>query len=475
MSEGSFLQEKGSWTFSSFGYRQMTNFSKIGSLLIERPENLYLIIALIYGVLFLTTTPPFQVPDEVGHFYRSYQLSDGQLVATVKNRWIGANVPKSLILLVNATKDNPGRPLSPLFDLPLNDNDRTFAINIGQSFYSPVPYLPQVTGITLGKMIDLSPLKLMYIGRLLNLLTSIIIVYIAIRITPVQKWLFLLLTLTPTFLFLSASLSADTFTNAISILWLAIVLRYSLAQRVLGRWEIALLILIATLLVLSKQAYIPLVLLFFLIRMENFGSTKNYLFTLSLLLFSVLLASFSWSYTIADIVKAHFINWKYPLTPDEKLIFITHEPLKYLGIIINSFKSEGLIFADQFIGRMGLLDVYLPRWIVISCAGTILVAILCSPEKKEIPLRLKDNIIILFSVLASILMIYTSLYIMYSSMKDNLIGIHGRYFIPVATPFLILLQLPKHRFTIKWLNLIVVPLIIVWLTCSILILFQRYY
>lgn len=454
----------------------MTYYSKITSQANKiKPENIYLIIALIYGVLFIFTTPPFQVPDEIGHFYRSYQISDGQMVASVKERWIGGYFPKSLILTHRAAINKPGRIPLPLINMPLNDKDRTFSANICMSFYSPVPYIPQVIGIGLGRILDTSPLKLMYMGRFMNLMTSIAIVYLAIKITPIQKWLFFLLTLTPMFLFLSASLSADAFTNAVCVLWVSVILRYSLSQKKVGKSDIALLIFLAAVISLSKQAYMPLSLLFLLIKPESFGNKKSYLMSMFLLFAGSLLATLFWAYTITPLVDVHFTSWKYNLSPDKKISFLTTEPLQFLGIIMNHFKSGGLGYIEHLVGRLGILDVYLPKWLIVSYIGMIFVTTMNFTSSNEFQVNIKKKFIILFSILSCIVLIFTSLYIMYSTMTNNLIGVHGRYFIPVSIPFLLLFHGVKMRFKIEQLNLFIMFFTVISLSCALLALYKKYY
>ena len=43
-----------------------------------QPEKAFLVLALIFGIAILCINPPFQVPDEQVHFYKSYALTDGQ-------------------------------------------------------------------------------------------------------------------------------------------------------------------------------------------------------------------------------------------------------------------------------------------------------------------------------------------------------------------------------------------------------------
>lgn len=47
-------------------------------------ENIFILFALLFGLLFVFVTPPFQSVDEQAHFFRAYGISSGQFVAHKK-------------------------------------------------------------------------------------------------------------------------------------------------------------------------------------------------------------------------------------------------------------------------------------------------------------------------------------------------------------------------------------------------------
>ena len=62
-----------------------------------RIEKLYVIIALIFGVLFLVLTPPFESPDENSHFKKAYQISNGNLYCKLKKNKCGNSFPSDML------------------------------------------------------------------------------------------------------------------------------------------------------------------------------------------------------------------------------------------------------------------------------------------------------------------------------------------------------------------------------------------
>ena len=50
-----------------------------------KPEIAYAVIATFFGILLVFTTPPFFVQDEMRHFFRAYQISDGHVIGDKRN------------------------------------------------------------------------------------------------------------------------------------------------------------------------------------------------------------------------------------------------------------------------------------------------------------------------------------------------------------------------------------------------------
>src|SRR5688572_19553548 len=58
-----------------------------------KPWNFFVFAAIIFEFVFTAVTPPLQAPDEFNHFYRAYQVADGQfLPERTKNR-LGGEIP----------------------------------------------------------------------------------------------------------------------------------------------------------------------------------------------------------------------------------------------------------------------------------------------------------------------------------------------------------------------------------------------
>ena len=178
--------------------------------------------------------------------------------------------------------------LKMMFNLPLKmAGQPEVFVNTSAGSYAPPLYLPTALAIAAGRGLALSPLWLMYLGRLTSLLAYLGLVYWALKITPTGKIIFFLLALMPMTLFLAPALSIDGLTIASSMLLTATLLdlaRHNQQPVMRRAWFIVPGTL--TLLALGKTVYCPLLLLLFLSPQAFIGRERSrlYLFITSLAL-----------------------------------------------------------------------------------------------------------------------------------------------------------------------------------------------
>jgi len=451
------------------------------------PQNIFLLFGSIFGLLFVVITPPFQVPDEPAHFYRAYQVSEGTIKGQRQQDALGGLLPKSLVVISKQISGNiPFHPenkqkigdILRLLRLPLNSSERCFIQFVNTAIQTPLVYIPQAAGIFLGRIISDSVLILVYLGRLTNLIFWVVLVYHAIKITPVFKYLFLVLALAPMSLFLAASLSADSLTNALSFIFIAVCLKFSDGKCItIKKRELFVLFLLSLMVSLSKQVYFLLAFLVFLIQPDKVGGRRNkWLISLTLILLS-LVCSAGWLYYIEDI----YVPFRNGIQTQTQLFFILSSPLKYAEILLETLKEQWKNLLINYVGVLGWLDTFLLQW-QYKYYSVIFIAAALSDGSEDFRISLKNRILIFLVFLASVILIFTSQYLSWTLPKASSIeGLQGRYFIPVCPLFLLLLYNKKIS-QIKVLNKFVFPVkmgfylsITVSLICTIAVLIKRYY
>ena len=436
-----------------------------------KPQNVFLVFSLFFGIVFVFIVPPFMMIDEPAHFVRIYEITTGKIISTKykitnpqtnkQELIVGNYYPQEIQILVNdfaETRLNSvtQQPIIGKFkkfsskeilnhlNIHLNENGpKSFLRLLGASSYSPIPYIPQIIGVFLAKVLNFPVLSFLYIARILNLITWIILIYNSIKITPIKKWLFCLLSLTPLCLFQASSLSADGMTTGLSFLYIALILKYTLdeTKQYLSPRNKLFLLLIAILLSLSKSIYFALIPLVLLIPAHKFNSLKTklekYYFSASIIIISLILA-YSWNYLVKDLgyfVEPRILNTK------SQIDYIIAHPIGFLNLLCFSILSNFyLLFFNkliQFDSRMFI--THLPNILISMNLLLIYFVALIDIQEKQIK-RLQKVFMGIISA-GTIVLIFFAMFV-YCTFPDSLAikGVQGRYFIPISPLLYLLLQ-----------------------------------
>jgi len=427
------------------------------------PEWVYLIIAIPASSVFAFITPPLQVPDEGAHFMRSNEIAEFRFKSKKRT------APVSILNLDSAfsrlhflagqktsmaeIKKHFGEKLEPGKRAPSNPPGYT------------LPYIPQAIGIFTGKVFGLSPLALMYVGRIFNLLISALIMFFAIRIIPQFKWMFLLLALMPKTVFLFGSLSYDSLTISLSFMTIAVIFYYAFkCERDLNLKDLAIIAFLVLLLLFCKPPYFLLGLLFFFIPPKKIGRMYRYIM-ISAAVILVAGLVFKAAPLAARYINASETSLKADLTvqpdstknipvirPEDQIKLIIKDIPGYLGLITRSgFDYYRSYIVESFVGVLGWIDVDLPDALTYSYLILILFASLAlSDEKVKLGLTKKSLLFLL--MVATFVIVETAMYVFATRPgRDRVFGVQGRYFIPMAPLFFMLFY---NRYLNPALNLL---------------------
>ncbi|MFZ9034264.1 MAG: DUF2142 domain-containing protein [Anaerohalosphaeraceae bacterium] len=406
-----------------------------------KPEVVFAGLALTAGLCMLFVNAPFEAPDEASHFWRAYHVSEGNLISTRQGDCVGGWIPKSVATahlpfesLVNLPENRVDREvLSKSLQEPF-EQEKCFMHFLFAGLYAPVVYVPQVIGIAVGRLFGVSALEMMYAGRVMNLLCWIAVVYTAIRITPVFKWVFLLVALLPMGLYLAASLSADVSQNSISLLLFALVLRALWQKQTLSWTHMLAITLLCIFLAFAKQTYFPLTGLVLLIPAGRFSGLRNKLFFCAAVIGFSFLVCLLWSMMIKGLyTPLHGAN------APEQLSLLMGEPWGFIRILIDSIQEYWRGYVTSFVGILGFLDTPLPNWIYFSYPLVLIGTALFDRGLGE-PMDKKQRLWIIAICSGVFLLIQLSMYLTWTKPGEVIIdGVQGRYFLPVAGPMLLAL------------------------------------
>lgn len=442
-------------------------------------KHVFVFLSLIFGICFVFINGPFQSPDEYAHFYRAYQISEGHLLCEHYKNENGAYVPVTLVeskevifskvVIGNKEKKFRKEDIITSFNTKLNPKKMMFMSIPNTAAYCPILYLPQAMGIEIGKILNQSPLMLMYLGRFFNLIFSTTIIYFAIKNLPVKKNLLFLYGLIPMLLYQSASLSADGFTNSICIFTITYFAKLAIShKKSVEKREIIAMFLLVILVSLTKQVYFLITLLYFLIPKTKFKSKKHYItIGVSLILVTALVNLLWAKISGTDPTTLNQTG----VVPKDQIVFILAHPLLYIKIFIKTLSIETFSYINSFIGVLGWLEVTLPKYIVISYVPMLIIATLNGKVKC---FDFKQRKIMALIFLATFVLIMTAIYVTWTSVGgQKVIGIQGRYFIPIV--LLLLLAFDSDLLNIKDINVVIVLYSVIVLTVTSVTLYHRFF
>ena len=413
------------------------------------PEQVFLAVGVVAGVLIALLTPPLKGADEPAHLYRAYQISEGAILAERGDEGVGGFLPRSLRDRWRRISTGPGaqRTLMGAWAraMPLTPSDRVFIDFRNTAVYSPVAYLPQAMAIGVGRALGLPSILLLYLGRFAGLAGAIGLVFLAIRVTPIAKRLFVLLALTPMALRQMSLLGADTVTNAAAFLLIALFLRLALdpAARLQGRF-LVLLSVCSLVVSLSKQAYFPLLFLYFLCPIDRVGVRKRYLAAFLGMAGLNAVALLGWFWAIRSLYVSQRI------APDAhpflQLGFIVSDPIRYLLILLTDLHQHGWSYMAQCFGYVGR-----PPQAFGWLQGAALLLVAFVDGEKQMAVGFRGKLLIVAVLLSTIGLINTLSYLGWNPVGAGSISfIQGRYYIPITPlPFLLL---SNRRFSSAFRN-----------------------
>jgi uncharacterized membrane protein len=293
---------------------------------------------------------------------------------------------------------------------------------------------------------------------------------------PYKKWAIVFVGLLPMALFQAASLSADVMVEGLLTLFFAYILYLVKHKNKLTWQQLAILLLLAIGMTLTKQVmfiFLPLVLL---LPRRQFRSTQySFLAKIAIIIIPLILFA-GW------MSRTHSLS----ITPDVPIgqnthmqeSFILHNPHSYINVLWNTnFFNWSDSITGSFIGNFGWQDTPLAEWLVILGYLSMAFVFLANYSAPRAWLsRRQKNLIISVAVIYW-LAVSTALYVYYTPVGFKIIvGLQGRYFIPLA-----LLAIPVV-YSSSWLKTsraayrrIAVLAPIFLLVCSVITIYVRYY
>jgi uncharacterized membrane protein len=335
-----------------------------------------------------------------------------------------------------------GRELVRLIDNPQGGTYDMVAAFSMVNLYSCVGYIPSGGAIWAGRLFGTSPLTQMYLGRFANLATYIMLVFLALRLLPDFRLPLLVLAVMPMSLHQAASLSIDAIGIALSVLLSAYILRLAFSKdvpRIDRRHHLA---LIAGIILLALcKASVGLVLLVLLIPAAKFSSRRGRWVAFTGYVFLALGTMVVWQYanrsngeifaTLRGLIGVH---------AGDSLFLMLRHPFEFLGAVGRTLLAIRWDLLQEFVGKLGWLDIRLPWWIVVTYPVVLVVAAAAPASRVRLSGRNRATLAAIFVI--NIVAVFALVGATWDAFVPNspagiISGVQGRYLIPFTFPLLV--------------------------------------
>jgi hypothetical protein len=403
----------------------------------------FFVVALVLGVAYAFVTPPFAVPDETLHFFRGEAIAGGHFMPNggkPDSAHVAQGVQTLVYLFLNA------HPMALAKSLPLEPQKQP--VVYFPAWYTPLPYAPQATAAAICNALNVRPLVGFYAGRVANLIASLLLVAMAMRIAPQMETIFAAAALLPTTLTEFASWSADALT--ISLAFLLTAMLFAESRRGAGSQPAP----SANAPTESRRHVVPSVVTAFAL-----GLCKPAYFLIALLRpkrVAMIVAMAAG--TALAFWYAHLAYYQQrtglPIDAGAQLRCIVSDPLHFARVVANDWRDHWLHHLETMIGGATVVEIVL--LIAVGLTSGTRASRSLAPDASRVvrrdaasPAVEDDRAPGLAIAIITILGVQLSQYLIWNIVCGEVIeGVQGRYFIPILPLLLASIALPRVRWRV---------------------------
>ncbi len=326
---------------------------------------------------------------------------------------------------------------TPAFDLLRGDlflkkinpsPDHMYAITT-RSVYPPVNFLLQGLVAGLGwRVFNLPIVPVTIACRMVGLLMYILGIYVAIRLLPLGKWVMAVLALAPMSLFTAATLNIDSYSTMTAFVFIALVLNQAVAfTGVLGGRQVVVLLGAALAMALARPNSFLLLPLLFALSYRRFQPRRWYFILWGGAAVAVVLA-LGWNFILPKSDEGGLLS-------QARLVLAT--PLHFIKLVASGVLDNLERYYREWVGVYGHWLGVVPTSIYWLYPLALLVALLGEGRAAvtyPAKIRWLTFAMFLLTTGGTITIMYM---IFYHGIDERILGVQGRYFLPLV-PLLLL-------------------------------------
>lgn len=403
-------------------------------------QNLFLNFMIPIGIIYLIFLIPGYSPDEPSHIYRAYNISQGNIIVdtTIQKEKVPIELNNSQTIKKYFELNN--------FNQVIPDNNvKTVEVFNTFQIYAPIVYTFPSLAFFIGEILNMNILVTIYLARIFNFIVFLILGFYTIKIIPFGKFVTFVYLFIPMVIHQAVSVSADSFINATSLLFIAFILNLIFSKEKINVKQKTLFVLLALCVSFNKHIYLPLIFLSTILLFKNpFKDKKDKRFLITTLVVMSLIAIIWFLFgTIYVDVREYIIQTN--VDSGKQIAYIIGHPLDFIEVIFKTIGVRGFGYIFEFLGiSLGILNID-NSYVVLFI---YLVMLISSPffEKNKMNFNKYEKMWVLFITAAIYFLVLLGLYMGWTSVGKEIIdGVQGRYFIPIfILPLLCLVKIDKY-------------------------------
>jgi len=444
--------------------------------LYERPELLYLILAVIFSILFMVIFTPWNSVDGPTHFMASYRYSN-KLMGLPE--WSVRGNDQDVVY--ENLYDGSFSGMSKHYELFCSDKTIQDDANKCKymDFYGAFNYLPFILAILIGRIFNLGIMPIGYLGRIISAAFYIFLFYRAIKTTPAGKHIFAFIALFPMTIHMITSYTYDSAVLTVTFNFFACLFRVKSQNEIRkDKYLFELLIWCVALGLVKGGAYAGLLLLLAVLFEKKNGLRKNIAVVL-------LMAAGLFALLCSNVLlnpSEEFFQLHRAADNKFDFSFFYKHPGKYFVLWLNTVKTYCFPWLFEAIGtNAGYWQTFvLPSlpFALLMLIPTFVAGYFGGADEKKIT----DKKLLIITIVISLLFLYIT---PATVLRENLVTnteidyCTGRYFLPryplIFTVLVGLFSKPAKTSKRKWIVLGSYGVYAVLMCCVSFTFFQSFF
>lgn len=401
----------------------------------------YIGVALPTALILCFLTPPLQSEDEGRHFLRACQFAEGRIISEFESNthaaggWLpaaAADFVREKMTPEYFRKEDELRSIGErlrAFDRAAQTqrpiSERRFAAFPTATIYPPSLYLPQATAIAVARRFSDKVYVWFYAARLFNAIVAVVVIFVALRLAPAyQLWLIVPAAL-PISLYQISSVSSDAGIISLSILLVALSLRFVELD---GARIRAALIGCLFLLTTGKPvhlAFAPLLLG----AHKRLGWRRAASFCAAAIA-AALGGYIMWSCIVRDFVSLAGADFP-GHNPSAQVHFIILHPIQFASVLVRTLRADCFLLMLETIGFFGWTELPLPAWFYKATACLFAAMLLLIVWNWKATDRSQRLLGLLSGIMLAAFIVVASFVLWTPVGAPEIARMTGRYFVPV--------------------------------------------